>query len=249
MSAVTRVAPLLVALAVATLPAAAAADVWWAERDDEPRWEGLVPDELVAGNAFELLGVQIVPAGFPADAAGRLELYVPADAPADVHVEVRERPSNYRMRPEDGSLEPGRPFHWPLGEVLGPAGIAPERLCALANREGERFYYPVLLGGEGLRPERPRYEFRFYSRGEYALRWVVRRETPDGMELVVAQGRDYDGLEGLARVAWPGLDGEGRPAPPGRYVLDVQVEVYLNPTERLQLRVPFQHYDGLGPAS
>lgn len=249
MSAAARLAPLLAALALAALPAAAADDVWWAERDGEPRWEGLLRDEPVAGHAFELLGVQVVPARFPSDAdAGRLELYLPPSAPADVRVEVRERPSNYRMRPARDHFAPGEPFRWPLGEVVGRAGLAPERLCALASQEGQRFYYPVLLGGEGPRPERPSYEFRFYSRGEYALRWAVRRETPDGL-LLVDQGRAYDGLEGLARVTWDGLDEQGRPAPPGRYALELQVEVYLNPTERLQLRVPFQHYDGLGPAS
>lgn len=220
----------------------ASADVWWSERQGEHRHEGLLPDQPISGKTFELIGVQLTPAGAQEAAPERVFLEIPDGAAAGLDFEVRERPSNYMMKPAE-SVGPGDPFEWRFSEVLGPAKILVDRLCVTAVQSGDEIHFPALIRGGGSRPMAPRYEFRFFSRAEYFATGTVRRETPDGL-VKVRELEGAGGSEGLAKMVWDGMTSDQKPAERGRYVLELAGELYLNPTEDLRQQIRFFHYGG-----
>lgn len=237
-------APLLL-LAGLLGPSLAAADVWWRERSDQPRHEGLLPDQPISGKTFELIGVQLVSTGAPGPVADELTLRVPrlADAPA-LEVAVRERPSNYLMKPARPLAPGGASFSWRASEVVGPAKLLRERLSVLAAVPGGETYYPAFIGAPRREPTAPVYEFRFFSRAEWAATGVVRVETENGLAKVRSLGAS-SGPEGLAAIRWDGKADDGSAAPSGVHVLELAGEMYLNPVEELRRSVRFHHY---GPA-
>lgn len=219
-------------VAFALLAAAAnASDV--AYQDRENRQEGLL-DELVTGRDYELLGVQLVADGLLDEKGERLYLGVHESAPAKLKVKVRELPSNYLMRPS--AFAPGKPFAWPVEDVIEPAGLEADRLCATVSPPGRRFYYPAFIGSTPDFPSQPGYRFKFQMSVPWKLDWEI-YSASDGSK--VAEGSKR-GSEGVDFVDWKAS--EAAAAPPGEYLFQGTLTLWTNPQRRDQMDVSFQKY-------
>ncbi|MGH0029591.1 MAG: hypothetical protein ACQGVC_07360 [Myxococcota bacterium] len=233
-----RARVLLLAGVAVLLAAPVPPDALWRERGD--REEGILRRKNTSGGASLLLeGVEIKPAQRPRAEDATLYLWIPEEGTEVLRVDVRERRSNYLMRPKPDRFRAGRPFVWPIGDVVRPARVNVARLRVKA-RDADDVYYPALLSsGEVRPPQRFAYEFVCMANGSFDVDWEIARVAGGRVERVQHGRREEDGA-GPIRFSWDGLSEGGEVARAGVYRLAI------TGTDRsgdpIELFAYFRHY-------
>ncbi|HEX6899112.1 MAG TPA: hypothetical protein VF789_05335 [Thermoanaerobaculia bacterium] len=213
-------------------------------KDRGDRREG-VEDWQVSGASFDLLAVQYRQGEPWKTASDRLFVYFWLPAGLTPTIEVREPGKNYMMHPAKKPYPQGlQSFSWPRGEVVAPLGIDPAGLQARVSNREETVYYPAFLSS-GPRPA---------PGGTYAFVY----ESGAGIDVDCTVSRDQGGqlvpvrkwiftrdLGGRLAVEWNGRDDQGRPAPPGRYVLRLKGDMLTETVRPLNATLTFEHYGQL----
>lgn len=213
-------------------------------RDRGDRREG-VEDWQVSGASFDLLGVQYRQGEPWKGGSDRLYLYFWLPAALTPTIEVREPGRNYMMHPAKKPHPPGlQAFSWPRGEVVAPLGLDPARLHARVSNREETVYYPAFLSS-GPRPAPGgTYAFVFESGAGIDVDCVVSRDE-GGLLVPVRKWVFSRDLGGLMAVEWNGRDDQGKPAPPGRYVLRLKGDMLTETARPLNATFAFEHYGQL----
>jgi hypothetical protein len=211
----------------------------YADRGD--RREG-VEDWQVSGGSFDLLAVQYRQ-GEPWKAgSGKLQLYFWLPAGLTPTIEVREPARNYMMHPAKKPYTAGlQSFSWNRGEVVAPLGIQPAALQARVSNREETVYFPAYLSSGPPPAPGGSYVFVFNSGAGIDVDCTVSRD--EGGQLVPVRKWVFaSDLGGRLAIEWNGRDDQGKPAPPGRYVLRLKGDMLAETTRPLNTTLAFEHH-------
>ena len=208
-------------------------------RDRGDRREG-VEDWQVSGGSFDLLGVHYRQGEPWKGGTERLFVYFWLPARLTPTIEVREPAKNYRMEPAKREYPPGlQSFSWPRGEAVAPLGLDPARLRIKVNNREETVYYPAFLSSGASPAPGGSYVFVFNSGAGIDVDCIVSRD--EGGRLTPVRKWVYtSGVGGLLTIEWNGRDDQGRPAPPGRYVLRLKGDMLAEATRPLNTSLAFE---------
>lgn len=213
----------------------------YADRGD--RFEG-VEDWQVSGSSFDLIAVEYR-AGKPAAVADRLSVYFWLPSALTPTIEVREPDRNYMMHPAKKPYAAGlQAFSWPTAAVLAPMAIAPGELHAKVSNREETLYFPAYLSPGAPPGPGGTYEFVWKSGAGLDVSCAISRD--DGGALVpVAKWDCSSDFGGKVTIRWNGLDAQGQPAPPGRYLLRIKGDMLAETPRPVNATVAFVHYGRL----
>ena len=235
----TRALLALLAVFLATHP------VWgqcqtckWSDRGD--RFEGIANKE-VSGGCCEILGVHYKRAGKIDASASKLNLFFWLPEAASPEIVVWQPTTNYMMVPKSRKYPGGlQSFSWPRQVVIEPLGVNIDTLFTRV-RDSREVYFPVLLATSSNPEPAGSYLFILQSGVGIDARCIIERDA--GGRLTPIRSFPFqEEFGGIFQIPWNGLDDQGKPAPPGTYVLHLTGEQEGETIETLNFSVRFQHY-------
>lgn len=214
----------------------------YADRGD--RHEG-VEEWQVSGGSFDLLAVQYRQGQPWKTGSDRLHVYFWLPAGLTPAIEVREPRRNYMMHPARKPYAQGlQSFSWPRGAVVAPLSIDPAGLQARVSNREETVYYPAFLSSGAPPAPGGSYAFVYNSGAGIDVECILSRE--DGGRLVPVRKWPFSrDLGGRLAIEWDGRDDQGKPAPPGRYVLRLKGDMLTETARPLNVALSFEHYGPL----
>lgn len=210
----------------------------------EDRFEGVPATRQVSGDSgFGLIGVHYKQAAPLAESDPDLNLYFwmpSADIPA---IEVWHPRTNYLMVPKERRYDRGLAvFSWPKKERIKPLNLDVGKLCLKVSDRSKAVYFPAVLSTGASLPTGS-YAFLFGSQAGFQANGTIAREEKGQMVMTYNRGWAKD-REGVHSFDWDGRDMQGKPAPPGVYVLRITGDLFTEQVQEItQPPIKFLHYE------
>lgn len=196
----------------------------------------------VSGATFDLLSVEIQPAGKVATGGDQVHLWFWLPGQETPTIEVWEPRTNYWMVPEPRAFAAGlQSYVWPRGEVLARLKIDLASLRPKIRNRDETLYYPTLVTTSSRPEPGGGYAFFFRSGAGIDVSCTISRDE-GGKLTPVREFELSERFGGVLRIPWNGRDDQGKLAPEGVYVLRLTGDMLADPNHPLTFNLSFLHH-------
>jgi len=210
-------------------------------KDQSERFEG-IQGRKVSGGCCEILGVHYERKDKINTSAPELHLFFWLPEPVMPDILVWQPSTNYMMEPVKKKYSKGlQSFSWPRQEVIVPLGVKVDTLYTTIQDSSRKVYFPALLSTSDKPAPVGSYAFVLESGGGISGQGTIEREVA-GKLVPIRSFPVEEEFGGPVQLHWDGLDGQGKLAAAGTYVLRLKGTLEGETIEPLNYMLHFQHY-------